>query len=94
MANKHPLQMILEASGVAYEAYTGPLNARLPGIGVPLEGLDKVGALVVAIMEEVAANHSPDEAEMRADVRAAVSKMGIDVYPRVIVVWFPVAHAK
>ena len=90
---KHPLQMILEGNDVAFTAYTGPLNARLPGIGVPLDGLEHVGRLVCDIMDEVAMSTSPDEEKMRRATREAVRGMGIDVYPdpRGVVVWFPVA---
>lgn len=92
MKTKHPLQMLLEANNFRCEAYTSPLNAHLTGIGVQLDGLHKVGALIVTIMEDVAASLSSEEEWMRVATKDAITKMSIDVYPypRGVVAWFPV----
>jgi hypothetical protein len=88
---KHPLQMILEANDVAFTAYAGPRDARLPGIGVPLDGLEHVGRLVCDIMDEVAASHAPEEEGQRRLTREAVRAMNIDVMASGgVVAWFPV----
>ncbi len=94
---KHPLQLSLERRGIPLRAcQRSCYGEQVPGVAVPLANLDKVGALIVMIMDDIVGSHSDEEASVRASAREAIANMCIDTYPfpRGIIVWFPVNYVE